>query len=290
MVNTVEEARVMDAVVVQEDNPPRQIRALEFSLGADILPIESRSESSVEEALSDSSESGRGEQQDHAEEGEMALMSMAAIVTALLHDVEESEEKDDDNRVTADGEEESNESNDTSMISDLTDDNSSVEVEYAGHKKAGVARLEATSQAGWLVVHLYTFGDEEAAAIMSSLTSYDLFAAVCESYPVISLRLSEEMVANNYYTIRPDGWCWYSLYCNLYLVRSGQEPRILCYEDPNDVAILSEAMDYSIDRMPEDLRNHVQPDCCKVKNKVSLVFDNNLFPEVRILSLLTFCC
>jgi hypothetical protein len=277
MINTIEEARVMDTVVVQENDPPRQLRALEFSLGADLLPIESRSESSAEEPL-DNDNIG----DEDSGEGEVALMSMAAMLTALLHDGEESEEKDDDNEVPADREEGGGESNeDTSMISDLTDDSgvplshggaallvveNADGVEYAGQKK-GEVQLEATSQAGWLFLHLYTFRAEEAAMIMSSLASYELFVAVCETYPIISLRVSQEMVANNYYTLRPDGWCWYSLYCNLYLVRSGQEPRILCYEDPNDVATLSEAMDYCIDRMTEDMRNHVQPDCYKV-NKV----------------------
>jgi hypothetical protein len=117
---------------------------------------------------------------------------------------------------------------------------------------------------------LSTYDAEVAAMISSSLSSYSLFTAVCDSYPVISLHISEEMVANNYYSIRPDGWCWYTLYSNLYLIRCGQQPRILCYEDPNDVAVLSEAMDFCLNHMKAEQRVHVESRH-EVKNVLSLV-------------------
>ena len=110
----------------------------------------------------------------------------------------------------------------------------------------------------WL--ELTTYDDGVALALTTALleSSYEMFRAICELNAVLSLHLSEEMVKGNYYNIRPDGWCWYTLYANLFLMRQGHQPRTLCYEDPEDVAILSEAMDYYINHLTPEQRNYVE--------------------------------
>jgi hypothetical protein len=200
---------------------------------------------------------------------------MAALVTALLHDSENGDNDDDEGGPEADDADHAEETamNDTSIISDITDDGSygeapksnvppkddtSAEDVQVISESLGSVKIQASGRSKWLTVTIATYDAEIAAMISSSLTSYALFTAVCDNYPVISLHISEEMVANNYYSIRPDGWCWYTLYSNLYLIRCGQQPRILCYEDPNDVAVLSEAMDFCLNHMKVEQRSYIE--------------------------------
>jgi hypothetical protein len=126
----------------------------------------------------------------------------------------------------------------------------------ASAKKNAFPDCEVT--VGWLTVWLEP-GLVDEKLILASLHSFEAFKTALRTCRSINASLSAPMSKNSYSNIRPDGWCFYSLWVCMNLVRQGREARKLCYENPEDVALLEETMEFVLGLMSTAKRVECEP-------------------------------
>jgi hypothetical protein len=239
IISTTDESILVDNLV-RIRTPPNDLRGLEFSVGADLLPIVSRTEALDTDDCEEEKQQADGER-------DANVMGMTALMAALLyHSDDDGEDEDTDTTVISDitdnasyGTPDPNRQQSGARELEVVDD----EVQHAGGKKAE-PKLHFSVKARWLTITLETMDDEIKTSIINSLSSYDQFLAFCFAHAVLTLHIAEEIVHPNYTSIRPDGWCWYTLWTNLYLISKGRPQQTLRYELADDIALLSEAIDY----------------------------------------------